>query len=176
MASDSSRAAVAAGRWLAHERRHDLYGLLSLSPLLLLIVGLLGWWMDRSVVEDNLLAQVRSVMGDRGASVVEAALASAQAPSQGRLASIAAFVLLLSGATGVFAELQQAFNKLWQIGQPASAQEPKKWWALATLRMRGLLYVLVLGFLLLVTMVLSTALRLFMELAGSGWRWSHRES
>ena len=59
------------------------YGLLSLSPLLLLIVGLLGWWMDRSVVEDNLLAQVRSVMGERGASVVEAALASAQAPSQG---------------------------------------------------------------------------------------------
>jgi len=56
------------------------YGLLSLSPLLLLIVGLLGWWMDRSVVEDNLLAQVRSVMGERGASVVEAALASAQAP------------------------------------------------------------------------------------------------
>ncbi|AQZ99762.1 YihY/virulence factor BrkB family protein [Comamonas kerstersii] len=142
------------------------YGLLSLSPLLLLIVGLLGWWMDRSVVEDNLLAQVRSVMGERGASVVEAALASAQAPSQGKLASIAAFVLLVSGATGVFAELQQAFNKLWQIGQPATVQEQKKWWALATLRMRGLLYVLVLGFLLLVTMVLSTALRIFTQLAG----------
>lgn len=143
------------------------YGLLSLSPLVLLIVGLLGWWMDRSVVESNLLSQVQAVMGERGASVVEGALASAQAPAQGRLASIIAFVLLLSGASGVFVELQNALDKLWQFGRNDLPPPQKAWWKLATLRLRGLAYVLVLGFLLLVTMLLSTAIKLFTQLAGA---------
>lgn len=143
------------------------YGLLSLSPLVLLIVGLLGWWMDRSVVESTLLDQVRGVMGERGASVVQGALASAQAPAQGRLASIAAFVLLLSGATGVFVELQNSLNKLWRFGADEPPPPQKAWWKLATLRLRGLAYVLVVGFLMLVTMGLSTAIKLFTQLAGN---------
>ena len=136
------------------------YGLLSLSPLVLLIVGLLGWWLDRGVVEANLLHQVREVMGDRGVSVVEGALASAQAPAQGRLASLVAFCLLLSGATGVFAELQTALDKLWQMGSETPPAAQKAWWKLATLRLRGLAYILVVGFLMLVTMLLSTAIKL----------------
>ena len=143
------------------------YGLLSLSPLVLLIVGLLGWWLDRGVVESTLLDQVRNVMGERGASVVEAALASAQAPSEGRLASLIAFVLLLSGATGVFVELQNSLDKLWQFGRNDPPPPQKAWWKLATLRLRGLAYVLVVGFLLLVTMVLSTAIKMFTQLAGT---------
>ena len=143
------------------------YGLLSLSPLVLLVVGLLGWWMDRSVVESTLLEQVHGVMGERGASVVQAAMASAQRPAEGRLASLVAFVLLLSGATGVFVELQNALDKLWRHGRSDAPPPRKVWWKLATLRLRGLAYVLVLGFLLLVTMLLSTALKLFTQLAGA---------
>lgn len=142
------------------------YGLLSLSPLVLLLVGLLGWWMDRGTVESTVLAQVRDVMGERGASVVEGAMASAQAPAEGVLASSIAFVLLLSGATGVFVELQNSLDKLWSIGRIAPPSEQKAWWKLATLRLRGLAYVLVVGFLMLVTMVLSTAIKLFTQLAG----------
>lgn len=148
------------------------YGLLSLSPLVLLIVGLLGWWVDRSVVESTLLNQVREVMGERGASVVEGAMASAQAPAEGRLASIIAFVLLLSGATGVFVELQNSLDKLWQFGRNDPPPPQKTWWKLATLRLRGLAYVLVVGFLLLVTMLLSTAIKVFTQFAGT---WLHTE-
>lgn len=144
------------------------YGLLSLSPLVLLIVGLVGWWVDRSVVESTVLDQVRDVMGERGASVVESAMSSAQAPAEGRLASIVAFVLLLSGATGVFVELQNSLDKLWQFGRDDPPPPQKAWWKLATLRLRGLAYVLVVGFLLLVTMLLSTAIKLLTQLAG---RW-----
>ena len=143
------------------------YGLLSLSPLVLLIVGLLGWWMDRSVVESTLLSQVQGVMGERGASVVQGALASAQAPAEGRMASIIAFVLLLSGATGVFVELQNSLDRLWQTGNDAPPPVQKAWWKLATLRLRGLAYVLVVGFLMLVTMVLSTIIKMFTRLAGN---------
>ena len=136
----------------------SFYGMLSLAPLLLLIVGLLGWWVDKAYLESNLIGQVQGVMGERGAEVVRAALASAQAPAQGRLASIAGFVLLLSGATGVFAELQSALERLWLHGQ--GAPERKAWWRMASLRLRGLAYVLALGFLLLVSLVLSTAIKM----------------
>jgi len=135
----------------------SFYGMLSLAPLLLLLVGLLGWWIDKAYLESNLIGQVREVMGERGAEVVRMALASAQEPAQGRLASAAGFVLLLSGATGVFAELQKALERLWLHGH--GAPERTAWWRLASLRLRGLAYVLALGFLLLVSLVLSTAIK-----------------
>ena len=134
----------------------SFYGMLSLAPLLLLLVGVLGWWIDKSYLETNLIDQVRGVMGERGAEVVRLALASAKAPGEGRLASIAGFVLLMSGATGVFVELQSALERLWTGGKPV--HEDKAWWRMATLRLRGLAYVLVIGFLLLTSLVLSTVI------------------
>jgi membrane protein len=145
----------------------SFYGILSLAPLLLLLVGLLGWWVDRSYVETNLLGQVQAVIGERGAQVVKAALESAQKPSEGSLASLIGFVLLLSGATGVFVELQAALEKLWQMGMKELPAQRAAWWRMATLRLRGLAYVLALGFLLLVSMVLSTAVHMLTTWAGS---------
>ena len=145
----------------------SFYGILSLAPLLLLLVGLLGWWVDRSYVETNLLGQVQAVIGERGAQVVKAALESAQKPSEGSLASLIGFVLLLSGATGVFVELQSALEKLWQMGMKDLPVQRAAWWRMATLRLRGLAYVLALGFLLLVSMVLSTAVHMLTTWAGS---------
>ncbi|ABM30830.1 membrane protein [Paracidovorax citrulli] len=135
----------------------SFYGMLSLAPLLLLLVGVLGWWIDKSYLETNLIAQVQSVMGERGAEVVKLALSSAREPSEGRLASIAGFVLLLSGATGVFVELQSALERLWTSGHPP-ATDNKAWWRMASLRLRGLAYVLAIGFLLLISLVVSTAI------------------
>jgi membrane protein len=143
----------------------SFYGMLSLAPLLLLLVGVLGWWVDRSYLESNLLAQVQSVMGQQVADVIRQALASAQAPAEGRLASALGFVVLASGATGVFVELQAALEKLWRGDAPP--QEQPAWWRMASLRLRGLAYVLALGFLLLVSMALSTVIQLFASWAGA---------
>ena len=145
----------------------SFYGLLSLAPLLLLLVGVLGWWLDRSYIETTLLTQVQAIMGERGTEVVRAALASAQKPSEGTLASIIAFTLLLSGATGVFVELQNSLEKLWQLGRKDLPVQRAAWWRMATLRLRGLAYVLALGFLLMVSMVLSTAVHMVTTWAGS---------
>ena len=145
----------------------SFYGILSLAPLLLLLVGLAGWWVDRAYVEQSLLDQVQAVIGERGAQVVQAALASAQKPQEGRLASLFGFVLLLSGATGVFVELQAALEKLWLTGMKEVPAPRPAWWRMAALRLRGLTYVLALGFLLLVSMVLSTAVHMLTTWAGS---------
>ena len=144
----------------------SFYGMLSLAPLLLLLVGLLGWWVDRATVESNLIGHVTSLMGARAAEVVQGALASARAPDQGRLASIFGFGLLLSGATGVFVELQSSLQSLWLRGQ-TPPPERAAWWRIATLRLRGLAYVLTLGFLLLVSLVLSTAIQMATTWAGN---------
>ena len=147
----------------------SFYGMLSLAPLLLLLVGVLGWWFDRSYLESGLVAQVHGVGGERVAEVVRGALASAQEPALGRLASIAALVLLASGATGVFVELQSSLARLWNTGEPPQdASGRPAWWRLASLRLRGLAYVLAIGFLLLVSMVLSTAIKVIAHWAG-GW-------
>ncbi len=144
----------------------SFYGMLSLAPLLLLLVGLLGWWVDRATVESNLVGHVTSLMGERAAEVVQGALASARTPDQGRLASMFGFGLLLSGATGVFVELQSSLQRLWLRGQTPPA-ERAAWWRMATLRLRGLAYVLTLGFLLLVSLVLSTAIQMVTTWAGT---------
>lgn len=142
----------------------SFYGILSLAPLLLAIVAILGWWMDRSLLEQGLLAQFRQVTGPQGAAIIEQALASAKDPSQGATASVVGFLVLLFGATGVFGELQEAFERVWSHGRPPPPKPP--WWHTATVRLRGLGYILVFGFLLLVTLVVSTVLALFGGWAG----------
>ena len=143
----------------------SFYGILSLAPLLVLMVAVLGWWLDRTYIETSLVSQFSSVMGKQGAEVVKQAIASAQAPSEGIAASLIALVLLLSGATGVFAELQDAFERLWRQGSGLAPTQ--KWWYSATLRLRGVAYILAFGFLLLVSLVVSTALGLVSTWAGS---------
>lgn len=140
----------------------SFYGILSLAPLLVLLVAVLGWWMDKSYLETNLISQIQGVIGERGAKVLQQAITSAQEPSEGIIASAVAFALLLLGATGVFAELQDAFERLWRQG---SAEAPKqKWWRGASLRLRGVAYILAFGLLLLMSLVISTFLSML-----SGW-------
>lgn len=144
----------------------SFYGILSLAPLLLAIVAILGWWMDRKVLEKGLLDQIGGVIGAQGTALLAQAMQSAQEPSQGVLASIIGFVVLLFGATGVFGELQDAFELVWSQGRKVASKQG--WRHTAGVRLRGIGYILVFGFLLLVSLVFSTLLSLF-----SGWAGAH---
>ncbi len=144
----------------------SFYGILSLAPLLLAIVGLLGWWLDRETLEKGLLTQLGGVIGQQGTTVLADALKSAKEPSEGIAATVVGFVVLLFGATGVFGELQQAFERVWSHG--SGTQRRQGFWHEATLRLRGIGYILVFGFLLLISLVLSTVLALFSGWAGAG--------
>jgi membrane protein len=143
----------------------SFYGILSLAPLLVLLVAVLGWWLDRNYIETSLVDQIRTVIGTQGAQVVQQALLSAKKPADGAMASVIAFGFLLMGATGVFAELQDAFERLWRQDSGVAAQQ--KWWYSASLRLRGVAYILAFGFLLLVSLAISTFLGLLSGWAGS---------
>ena len=140
----------------------SFYGILSLAPLLILMVAVLGWWLDRDVLEQGLVSQIGMVVGEQGGALVREALASAKKPADGLRASLIGFAVLLFGATGVFGELQEAFERLWVHGTETQAKQ--KWWHTASLRLRGVGYVLAFGFMLLVSLVISTLLNLF-----AGW-------
>ena len=139
----------------------SFYGVLSLAPLLIVLVAVLGWWLDRELLETGLVTQIGTIVGEQGAALVRNALASAKEPGEGLAASLVGFAVLLSGATGVFGELQAAFERLW-VGADEAAD--RKWWHGASLRLRGVAYVLAFGFLLLVSLAISTLLSL-----ASGW-------
>ena len=141
----------------------SFYGVLSLAPLLVVIVAALAWWVDRSVLEKGLLDQLGSIIGAQGTAVIAEALKNnAGKSSDGIAASAMAFVVLLFGATGVFGELQNAFERVWSQGR--GPQPRQSWMHTASLRLRGIGYILVFGFLLLVSLVVSTLLSMF-----SGW-------
>lgn len=140
----------------------SFYGILSLAPLLLAVVAILGWWVDRELLEKGLVSQIGAIVGEQGRGLIEATLASARKPSEGIAATVVGFVVLLFGATGVFGELQEAFERVWRDGAAAGPKPP--WWHAATLRLRGVGYILVFGFLLLVSLAISALLTL-----AAGW-------
>lgn len=131
----------------------------------MLLVALLGWWVDRELLSHGLVSQIGTLVGEQGAAVIRQALESAREPVQGLVASLVGFVVLLFGAAGVFGELQAALQRLWLQGRTDAASPA--WWYSATLRLRGVAYVMAFGFLPLVSLALTTLLNLFTGWAGA---------
>jgi membrane protein len=94
------------------------------------------------------------MMGTRGADIVNSLLANAQQPSSGIFASIVAFLILLFGASGVFIELRGALNTIWEVKAKTNAG----WKGMLKERLFSFGMVLSIGFLLLVSLLLSAAL------------------
>jgi membrane protein len=133
------------------------YTALSLAPLILLIVGLLGVVLGREQVASQLAAQLESLMGPAGRELVTSILTTSS-PEGGTLAAVVGLVTLVIGATAVFGELQTTMNLIWEV-QPAPTSGA--WagiWAWLKARVFSLGLVFALAFLLVVSLVISAAL------------------
>lgn len=130
------------------------YSLLSFAPLLILIAAVIALVFTKERAHQELINQAREIIGDRGAATVTSLLANAQKPSSGILASIIAFVTLLFGASSVFIELRDALNIIWD----AKPQTAGGWKAMVKDRLFSFGMVLSIGFLLLVSLILSAGL------------------
>jgi membrane protein len=130
------------------------YTLLSIAPLLLMIVAICGLAFDKNTAEHNLLGQVQSMMGPSAANTLRNVLENAHHPGSGIVASIIAMLTLLFGASGVFVELRDSLNTIWNA-PPAPSMN---WRALIWQRLISFAMVLALGFLLLMSLILSAAL------------------
>jgi membrane protein len=130
------------------------YAIFSIPGLLFLIITITGSIFSREVVTQNILAQVSSTMGAATGAQIEGMLAIVGQPKMTFLGTVTGIFILLVGATGVFVELQQAFNLIWEV-----KIVPKKG-ILRILKARLFSFGLILSiaFLLLISLVVSTGL------------------
>src|SRR5690606_34181969 len=128
---------------------------LSLAPLMVIAVGIIGLAYGEETARGEILAQVHALLGEQGEETVQVVLAnSARDRGGGVLATSIGFGVLLFGASAVFGALQDALNTIFEVQpRPGSAL-----WALVKERFTSFSMVLVVGFLLLVSLVLSAAL------------------
>src|SRR5688572_17520895 len=133
------------------------YTALSLAPLVLLIVGVVGLVLDRQQVAQQLTMQLEGLMGPAGRDLITSILAATN-PQGGAVTTVIGLVTLFIGATAVFGELQATMNLIWEV-QPAPTSGV--WagiWAWLRERVFSLAIVFALAFLLLVSLVISAAL------------------
>jgi membrane protein len=138
------------------------YSAVSIAPLLLLIVAVLGLAFGSEVAERELVNQLRSFMGAEGTEFIRLVIENADEPVAGGLASVISLLVLLWGATNVFAELQESLDIVWNV-RPKRAEGL---WALIRHRVLSFGMVIVIGFLLLVSLALSTTLAAMAETYG----------
>lgn len=130
------------------------YSILSFAPLLVLITAIIGFVFGHQSANGALVSEARQMIGEQGAQTAESLLKSADKPASGVFASIIAFVTLLFGASGVFTELQAALNTMWD----APKKESSGLISMAKQRLFSFGMVLSVGFLLLISLLLSSAL------------------
>lgn len=130
------------------------YTVFSLAPLLVIVIALAGAIFGREAVEGEIVSQLQGLVGRDGALAVQGMIKSANEPGKGLIAGGISVVVLLIGATTVFAELQSALDRIWHVPE---AEKPSGVWSV--LRARVLSFGLILGlvFLLMVSLMVSTA-------------------
>src|SRR5689334_7862045 len=89
------------------------YMLLSIAPLVILLVALCGIVFNKTVAEQELLRQIRDMAGATAANTVRILLENAGHAGSGIIATTVALIALLFGASGVFVELRESLNTIW---------------------------------------------------------------
>jgi membrane protein len=140
-----------------------LYTLFSIAPLLLLVAAVVALVFSHEQAQTALIDQARSLMGQRGAEAVQSVLQSAQKPSSGLIATVVAFITLLFGASGVFIELREALNAMWD----AKARSSSGIMGMIKDRLFSFGMVLSVGFLLLVSLLLSAGMAFIEKFFGN---------
>ena len=130
------------------------YSVFSIGPLLIIAISLSGMVFGPEAVRGQLEYQLNDWMGERSAEVVQDLIASATRSSDSLIMSFVGFGTMILGATGVFGQLKDSLNSIWEVEQPAGKALLK----ILKTRLFSFSLVLGIGFLLLVSMVLTTAL------------------
>jgi len=130
------------------------YATFSLAPLLIIAVSISGLVFGREAATGQIVGQIQGLVGRDTAVTIQAMIEKSNEPATSIIASLIGLVALLFGASGVFGELQQSLNAIWDV-EP----KPKRGiWATVKDKVFSFSMVLGTGFLLLVSLVISAAL------------------
>jgi membrane protein len=137
------------------------YTAFSLPPLLVILVGIAGLVLGTDVVRERLINQIGQLVGDESALLLGEAITEAQTSGTG-VAVVFGVGALVLGATGVFGQLQDSLNTIWEAS-PRRAGGVLRFFRS---RLLSLAAVLGTGFLLLVSLAVSAAVGGIIEMAG----------
>ena len=149
----------AAASWVNHKDAQlgaalAYYSIFSLGPLMVIAIAIAGLAFGQEAVRGEVGSQLKGLLGDAGAQAVDAMLAGASKPEQGIVATVLGIGLLLFAAVGVVAQLKDALNTVWEV----EARKKGGIWQFVRTYLVSLAGVMALGFLLLVSLLLTTAL------------------
>lgn len=131
------------------------YTVFSLAPLLLIAIAIAGAVFGEEAARGQLDSQIQGLVGQEGAAAIQTMIQNTQRnESGGIIASVVGIATLLFGASGVFGQLQEALNAIWEV----KPQPGRGWKSFLQSRFLSFAMVVVIGFLLLVSLVLSAVL------------------
>ena len=156
--------------WFAKDPFHEsaviaYYAIFSLPGLLVVIMTLAGYFFGREAVNHQVAAQFASTMGADTARQIQDMIIQATKLKNTVLATIIGLVTILIGATGVFAEFQNALNVIWEV-----KADPKKSgiWEIIKIRLFSFGLIVSIAFLLIVSLLISALISAF-----GNWLTSH---
>jgi membrane protein len=149
----------AALQWVAHKDARlgaalAYYSVFSLGPLIVIAIAIAGLWLGAEAVRGEVTAGLRGLLGEKGAEAIDGMLEAAGRPNEGNLATLIGLGTLVFAAIGVVVQLKDALNTVWEVKSPPG----KGLWGFARTYVLSFAGVLSLGFLLLISMLVTTAL------------------
>lgn len=130
------------------------YSIFSIAPLLVIAISVAGLVLGEEAVRGQLSQQLQSYIGAQAAEAVQSMVQSASKPSEGWFGATLGFVVLLIGASAIFGQLKDALNTIWEVKTLGGTGV----WGFIRARLLNFGIVLVIGFLLLTSLLLTTAL------------------
>jgi membrane protein len=149
----------AATNWSEHKDARQgaalaYYSVFSLGPIIVIAIAIADLFFSHEGVTSQVISSLKEMVGETGAKAIEAMLAGANHPAEGALATILGIGALLFAAIGVVVQLKDALNVVWEVEE---SKESGLWHFVRTYVL-SLAAVLALGFLLLVSLLVTTAL------------------
>jgi membrane protein len=143
------------------------YTIFSLAPVLLIVIAITGLFWEQSAVQSQVMNQIQSLVGEEGRTFVSDLLESASHRARGVTATIVGVITLIFGALGVFNELHNALNTIWDVREEETKGFLESIKKVIFSRFLSFTMILGIGFLLLVSLVLSAGLSALQETVGN---------
>jgi membrane protein len=139
------------------------YTIFSLAPLLLIVIAIVGLVFGHDAAQNKIFEQLHGVLGATTAEGMQEMVKNAAKPKSGTVATVLGIVTLLLGASGVFGQLKDALNTIWDV----KPKEGRGIMGMVKDRFLSFAMVFGLGFLLLVSLVIDTAIGAMGKFAGN---------
>lgn len=161
---------AASSNWLASQAfiyaaALAFFTVFSIAPIMVVVVTLVGLVLGESAAQGEIFQQLEGTLGPEAAGVVQTAVINSQIDQSGIWPALIGVFATIVGATTVFAQMQQSLNQIWDVAPRPSRSGM---WVYLKARVLSLTIILAIGFVLLVSLLLSVALRAVMAFA-EGW-------